>query len=57
MNERQRNIVKIAALADIVIAIGLAFGILVGGLTTPIIIPLLLALCGIGLFIGVSAVK
>ena len=57
MNERTRNIVRIAALADVVIAIGLLGAIFVTDINLPILVPILLFLSGVGLFIATMAMK
>ena len=42
-------IVRLVALLDVVIAIGLAGAIVVGGMNIPILVPILLAFCALGI--------
>jgi len=51
MTSQQRNIIKIAALIDIVVAIGMIAATLRGALAIPIVVPLLLGLSGVALYI------
>ena len=51
MTAQQKNIVRIAALADVLIAVALLIGIIGFGLAIPIVVPPLLALAGIMLIV------
>jgi len=51
MQEKQRNILRVAAVIDAVVAIALLGAIFVIGSNLPIVIPLLLLVTAAGLFI------
>ena len=57
MTEQQKNIVRMVGLLDILIAIGLAAGVVLGGLDIPILVPILMAVSGVALFVVSYAIK
>ncbi|NNE68035.1 MAG: hypothetical protein HKN33_15845 [Pyrinomonadaceae bacterium] len=57
MKEQQRQILRMVALLDIVIAIGLLVGIVLAGLAIPIIVPALMALSGLMILVISLVIK
>ena len=57
MTNQQKNLLKMAALLDIVLAIGLFAAIVLFGVASPIIAPVLLGFMGVAMFAASYLVK
>ena len=55
MNQSQKNLVRMVALLDVIIALVLAFLVVLGTISIPLLVPILLAVSGVVL-IGITFV-